>query len=145
LQRDFAISLIKKLNRAGLKVAIETNGSIADKDLIRACEYLIVDVKNQEKYDAKVYETLLSVAKECKKKVELTCVIVPSVNDTKEKVEQLKSLKNKFLNTVTGIRLLPYHDACVEKYQKLGKEFPYKGKPTPTREDMERVRSYINE
>lgn len=128
LQADFVVSLNRELAKNGIKVAIETNGHIVDKNVIETCEYLICDVKNQETDDLTVYRQFLQTCKDCGKKVELTCVIVPTVNDCEEKILALKELKNEFADTVFNLRLLPFRKLCVEKYKKLNKQFLYENK-----------------
>ena len=79
-------------------------------------------LKNQEEKDLSLYRKFLSVCQSLNKQVELTSVIVKGVNDTKTDMLNLKRLKEEF-TCVTNIRLLPFHKMCVEKYEKLDKEF----------------------
>lgn len=143
LQKEFSINLIKELKNHGILTAIETNGHIVDNDLIKECEYLIVDVKNQEEKDLSLYRKFLSVCQNLNKQVELTSVIVKGVNDTKSDMLNLKNLKEEF-SCVTNIRLLPFHKMCVEKYAKLDKEFLYKDKQEPSKEDIESLKTFLN-
>ena len=125
-------------------MAIETNGTILDDDLIKNSEYLICDVKNQWSDDLVNYEKFLAKARDLDKKVELTCVIVPSVNDTSEKLTALRSLRERFSETVMGIRLLPFRKLCVEKYKKLNLEFPYADKDECSKENIEKAYKILN-
>ena len=142
LQKDFALSVIEELKKHGIKTAIETNGHIVDEELIKASEYLIVDVKNQEQKDLTVYRDFLNACQKLQKGVELTSVIVKAVNDKEEDVNALKCLKTQF-SCVFNIRLLPFHKLCEEKYKKLNREFLYKDRLEPTKEDMQKLQSLV--
>lgn len=144
LQVDFVLALIKELNNNGIKVAIETNGSIINRDIIAACEYLICDVKNQTSDDLSCYDEFLTVAESLGKKVEITCVIVPTVNDTDKKLLALKDLIDRHKNTVLGVRLLPFKKLCVEKYKKLGKTFLYEDKDECSKEIIDKAHKILN-
>lgn len=124
LQAQFSKAVISILKENGVNTAIETNGHIIDKELIALSEYLIVDVKNQESFDLNTYRNFLSVCQNLNKRVELTCVIVNGLNDSEQKLAQLKGLKEEF-SCVTNIRLLPFKKLCEEKYKKLNLPFPY--------------------
>lgn len=124
LQADFCIDLISVLAQNGVKTAIETNGHLVNEKLIALSEYLIVDIKNQETNDLTCYKEFLSTCQKLGKRVELTCVIIENLNDSEQKLAQLKGLKEEF-SCVTNIRLLPFKKLCEEKYKKLGVCFPY--------------------
>ena len=145
LQSEFIIALNNELANNGIKVAIETNGHIIDKAVIESCEYLICDVKNQETDDLTIYHQFLTACKECGKKVELTCVIVPTVNDVLEKINALKKLRNEFSETVFNLRLLPFRKLCVEKYKKLDKHFLYEHKEECDKSLIEKLNRIIQE
>ncbi len=143
LQKEFALNVIKELKNHGIQTVIETNGHLIDKDLIKESEYLIVDVKNQEEKELLKYRQFLSLCQQLDKKVELTSVIIKEVNDSETDILPLKKLKEEY-SCVTNIRLLPFHKMCVEKYEKLDKEFLYKDKIEPSREDIERLKAFLN-
>ena len=62
------------------------------------------------------------------KEVWIRQVIVPGLMDSEEYlkslVKEVKSIKN-----VKKIDFLPYHNMAIDKYQKLGIEYPYKDIP----------------
>lgn len=123
IQKEFCLKLIKLLHSANIDVIIETNGHIADGDLIAAADSFIVDVKNQETDDVGVYETFLNICDELGKSVVLTNVIVSTLNDGSEKTSIVENLaKHK---SVKRIKYLPFHKMCEEKYENLGIVFPY--------------------
>ena len=146
LQKDFVIELCRLLRGEGINVCIETNGHIADADIIAAADSFIVDVKNQEKFEFEVYERFISAAAAFDKPVKLTCVIVPTVNDTEAKLAEVKSLAVKIPEYLfKGIKFLPFRKLCVNKYEKLGLTFPYAPYREGERDDILRVKRIYGE
>ena len=141
LQADFCKSLIKELHSSGINVAIETNGSILDEELIILADHLIVDIKNQLK-DNDFYKKFFGVCKEKGKKIWATNVLVPTVNDTKEKLNSLKELLASF-DCIENFYFLPFKKICAEKYRELSLPFPYSDLPECTDGDIERAKSLI--
>ena len=126
LQKEFVIATCELLRREGINVCIETNGHIADAKIIAAADSFIVDVKNQESFDAGVYEKFISVTASLDKPVKLTNVLVPGVNDNKESICGIRELSEKIPERLfKGIKYLPFRKLCVGKYEKLGIEFLY--------------------
>lgn len=124
LQKEFCLAVISALKAENVNVAVETNGQIADKEIITATDAFIVDVKNQETDDLTVYDDFLSVCDSEDKPVVLTNVIVPEVNGSPDKTGQLKFLKDRHA-CVTRIKFLPFHKMCEEKYKNLDRPFLY--------------------
>ena len=123
IQKDFCLKLIKLLREAGINVIIETNGHIADSELIAAADSFIVDVKNQETEDVNVYETFLAECDMLEKTVVLTNVLVPELNCGEEKKSIIKKLAGH--KGVKRVKYLPFRKMCEDKYKDLGLEFPY--------------------
>ena len=109
----------------GIHVCAETNGHIADAELIAACDAIICDVKNQESDDLSVCEPFLSECRRQGKEVQLTCVLVPEKNGTEQKIAALASLAKKY--GIQKIKFLPFRKLCEEKYKDLSLPFPYAG------------------
>ena len=126
LQKKFVIELCELLRSENINVCIETNGHIADTEIIAAADSFIVDVKNQESFDSDVYEKFISAAVAQNKPIKLTNVLVPGVNDNKESICGVRELSKKIPESLfKGIKFLPFRKLCVGKYEKLGLEFPY--------------------
>ena len=142
LQAEFCKLLIKSLNAENIPVAIETNGHIIDEELISLCEEIIVDIKNQEDFNKNVYEDFLTATDTLGVPVELTSVIIKGVNDGVKDIKNLNELKIKH-KSVRGIRLLPFHKMCVEKYEKLNREFLCKDCLEPTKEEMDYLKGKL--
>lgn len=140
LQKEFVIELCGLLKNENINVCIETNGHITDSDVIAAADSFIVDVKNQESFDASVYERFLSAAAAHQKPIKLTNVIVPDLNDTEAALTEIKRLAAKIPESLfKGIKFLPFRKLCVGKYEKLGLEFPYASYREGEKEDILRV------
>ena len=140
LQKEFVIELCGLLKNENINVCIETNGHIAAPDVIAAADSFIVDVKNQESLDADLYERFVSAAAALDKPVKLTNVIVPTVNDTEEKLAEIKSLADRIPESLfKGVKFLPFRKLCVNKYEQLERPFPYAHHRECEMEDILRV------
>lgn len=142
LQKEFALNLIAALKNNGISTCIETNGQIADLELIAAAEYIICDVKNQENKDLSVYHKFLQACEKCGARVELTNVLVPTKNDSDASFSDLKQLYLSH-NVNEGIRFLPFRKLCSEKYEKLNKAFAYADIDEAENEDIMRAERYF--
>ena len=143
LQKDFAIAVIRALAEHGVPVCIETNGQIADAELIAAAEYIICDVKNQENADLSAYDAFLSVCDALGARVELTNVLVPSKNDSEAALFALQKLYRSH-RVSEGVRFLPFRKLCLEKYEKMKMPFPYVDVNEAEEEDILCAEKYIS-
>ena len=140
LQKKFVIEMCELLRGENINVCIETNGHIADPEIISAADSFIVDVKNQESFDADEYELFIETAVSLEKPIKLTNVIVPTVNDTEERLTEIKRLAAKIPESLfKGVKFLPFRKLCVGKYEKLGLAFPYGKYRECEREDILQV------
>ena len=137
LQKEFVIELCGLLKNENINVCIETNGHITDSEIIAAADSFIVDVKNQESFDASVCERFLSAAAAHQKPIKLTNVIVPDLNDTEAALTEIKRLAEMIPpHLFKGVKFLPFRKLCVGKYEKLGLEFPYASYREGERDDI---------
>ena len=143
MQPEFAEEVIDRLSSFGIKTVIETNGTIINESLIKKADYLIIDVKNQTANEFSGYEKILSTLKTFHKTAVLTCVIVPTLNDTINKVSILSRLKEKFPTVVREIKLLPFRKLCEEKYKKLDIEFPFSNYLECDKQTIENLKKYL--
>ena len=140
LQKEFVIELCGLLKNENINVCIETNGHITDSEIIAAADSFIVDVKNQESFDREAYEGFIDLAVAFNKPIKLTNVIVPTVNDTEEKLAEIKSLADRIPESLfKGVKFLPFRKLCVNKYEQLGRPFPYAHHRECESEDILRV------
>lgn len=124
MQPEFCLAIIRGLQREGVNVAIETNGHIVNREIIAAADSFIADVKNQITDDLSAYERFLGECDRAGKEVVLSNVLVPEVNDSKEKIAALRALKDGHA-CVKRVKFLPFHKMCEGKYAELGREFPF--------------------
>lgn len=123
LQKEFTLALVRALAAEGVRCCIETNGHIADEQLIAAAD-IVVDIKNQQTDDLSVYERFFEACLRQGKTPRLTNVLVPGVNDGKEKIAALVRLSGRYFPG-SHIRFLPFRKLCAEKYENLGIPFPF--------------------
>ena len=142
LQADFCKELIKALHEENISVIIETNGLICDKDLIGLCDGIRLDIKNQEReVDKRVFD-FLNTCEEKDKFVTMTNVLVPTLNDTAEKLQGLKEIKEKY-SCIKEVKFLAFRKLCESKYSRLNKPFPYEKFRECTKTDLDKARNLL--
>ena len=144
LQAEFARALVNALHVEGISSIIETNGLILDEELIRVCDGIRLDIKNQESDVDKRVLKFLDKCEELDKEVTMTNVLVPSLNDSKEKLDILKRLKQKY-TCIKELKLLAYRKLCTSKYERLKIPFPYEKYEEGTKKDLDKAYAYLNE
>ena len=138
LQAEFCRLLVDNLHALSLEVIAETNGMVMDESLIKALDGVRLDIKNFAGETAsdlsKKYDTFIDFCDKNSTKVQLTNVLIPSINDGKETLLELK----KWLRG-REIELLPFRKLCLEKYERLKIPFPYAHLQEATKEDVKRA------
>lgn len=143
LQKEFALALLQVLREEGIRTAAETNGHIADVELIGACDEIIVDIKNQETGDLSPYHEFFEVCTRLKKPLRVTNVLVPAVNDGEQKIAALARLLSAF--RCTSVRFLPFRKLCEHKYEELKIAFPYAGIREAEEEDIAKANAVFSD
>lgn len=143
LQPEFLIDITEKLKTSGFHLAIDTAGfGIGNyEQILKNIDLVIFDIKaldNEEYFEltgSNIDESLkfLEAVKKLNKKIWLRQVIIPNVNDNKEYLKKLKTYINEIPN-VEKIEFLPYHKLGIEKYNRLGIDYLYKGKQSMDQE-----------
>ncbi len=153
LQADFVRELFTLAKAAGINTCLDTSGSLMNESilsLLDVTDRVLLDIKytEDELYRAHVGTRLdtvlafLDILEEKNIKTTLRQVIIPTQNDTDENIMRLKNIGSSHKN-VDKIELLPFKKICQVKYDAMGKEFPFKDIPTPTRESMEHLNSLL--
>lgn len=136
IQKKFLIDMLKKCKMINLHTAIDTAG-VGNGDyeeILKYTDLVLLDIKayNEEDYkkitgySMDEFNRFLNVLQKSGNKIWIRQVIIPGINDTEEYVLGLKEyLKN--IQNIEKIELLPYHLYGVDKYKKLGIEYPLKG------------------
>lgn len=147
LQSEFCTCLTKKFHDEGIKVICETNGLIINEELISTLDGVRLDIKNQTGEDELAlinrYERFISLCSDYGVKVTCTNVLCPGINDTNKSLKSLGKFLNYF-NLKDGFELLPFKKMCVEKYEKLGIEFPYNFVPEATDSSIKKALKIID-
>ncbi|MDE6189252.1 MAG: 4Fe-4S cluster-binding domain-containing protein [Clostridia bacterium] len=142
LQANFCKALVNALHKEGISVIIETNGLICDEELIRLCDGVRLDIKNQDKdIDGRVFKFL-----DCCQKydipVTMTNVLVPTLNDGADKLSKLKELKEEY-SCIKDFKFLAFRKLCESKYQRLNMPFPYEKYEEGSKSDLDKAYDFI--
>lgn len=114
-------------------------------------DLVILDIKacNEKLFETitgtnKLNETLnfLSVCEKRNIPVIVRQVIVPTINDTKENILELKELLNGY-TVIKKIELLPYHTLAKDKYKKLNKVYKLNDIKALSNETLEKLNLYL--
>ena len=143
LQAAFCKELIKELHKEDISVIIETNGIICDKELIELCDGVRLDIKNQEgEIDTRVFD-FLNTCQEVDTPVTMTNVIVPTLNDSEEKLLKLKQIKEQY-SCIKEVKFLAFRKLCESKYSRLNTPFTYAKYEEGSRADLQRAYDLLN-
>ena len=143
LQYDFLVETCKKLKDNNIHIALDTAGfCFGDyEELFKYIDLVLLDIKH---IDAEGYYELTKgnmikfwqfVDFLNKKNIPIWIrqVIVPGMMDNDDYLSKLVEIVKKIKN-VERIDFLPYHSMAIEKYIKLGIEYPLKDVPDMDKE-----------
>lgn len=153
IQTNIAIEIFSLCHQKSINTCLDTSGSIINentKKLLALTDRVLLDVKytNNEQYRQNVGCSLdtvmefLGILNEMKIPTTLRQVIIPTVNDTKENVQALKSIMAAH-TCVDKIELLPFRKICQTKYDAMKLEFPFGNLPTPTPTQMAELNNLL--
>ena len=154
LQASFAKEVFTLAKQKGINTCLDTSGSLLNdsvKELLSVTDRVLLDVKYTTDEEYKRYVgcsidaplKFLDYLNEAAIPTTVRQVIVPTVNDRDESIKELKNI-TRGISSVDKIELLPFKKICSAKYENMGIPFPFKDKPTPTKEDMERLTKLLN-
>ena len=144
LQADFAREIFTLCHQNGIHTCLETSGSIlndAVKALLKETDLVLLDIKyvSDELYRENVGCSLqaplafLEYLNQENIPVAIRQVIIPTVNDTKENILELKKIISEYPNIIKT-ELLPFRKMCQTKYDAMKIEFPFGHLPAGTKE-----------
>ena len=150
MQADFCRELLMRLKECRISTAIYTSGFAQRDALDKVLEYTDLFLYDLKAFDSKVHEACTGQANglildnlkyldSLGKNIEIRILLVPDYNSSE--IEKLAEFIST-LNSVRGIRLLPYHFYGRTKYRALGMELTLP-KRIPTEEEMESARSTL--
>lgn len=136
VQSEYVLELFKLCKQEGIHTALDTSGYIFNekvKEVLKYTDLVLLDIKALDK---EIYRDLtrveldntlkfLNYLQKIKKPVWIRHVVVPTITDNDELLEEMAKFISKFEN-VEMVEILPYHTLGVFKYQELGLEYPLK-------------------
>ncbi len=148
-QAEFLTELFSKLKEAGINTALDTSGCIYNEQIEKLLEYtdlVLLDYKYADaedylrntKCDIEKVDFFLSKLEKKNIPVWIRRVIIPGLNDDKNSILQLKSLRDKYA-CVKKIELLPFRKLCIEKYRSMGIPFPFESIPEAAAEEVSKL------
>lgn len=156
MQPEAASSLLMACKNEGINTAIETCGYAKLESVLKIAEFtdlFLFDIKhiNSDKHfqltgvrNEQILENLQELLRR-KYNVQIRMPLLKGVNDCQEDIEAVMEflLPYKAYKNFKGVDLLPYHKMGVNKYNQLGMEYPIKGDPSLTNEDLDRIEQWI--
>ena len=147
LQPLFVENLFRRLKAEGVHTALDT-ACMAEAEnaegVLRYTDLVLADLKftTEEAYQSGCKGSLRTVEKFLRKTEEMQIplwirhVVVPGINDTAADMRRIREMAQSYTN-LEKIEWLPFHNMCVEKYEKMGIPFPLKGTPNLSAERLE--------
>lgn len=153
LQADFVREIFKLCHKEGINTCLDTSGSIMNesvKSLLKVTDRVLLDIKYtadelyQKHAGCKMKPVLdfLDYLEQEKIPVTLRQVIIPTLNDNKENIFELKRIAAAH-KCVDKVELLPFRKICQVKYDKMKLDFPFANIPEPSSELMAELKSFL--
>lgn len=154
MQPEFLAELLGQAQKAGFHTAIDTCG-LATKEAImqvlphvdrvlfslKGCSEASYQSLTKAKFSA-IRENLLLMAR--RKPVTLRYVLIPGYTAGKDSLAELIRLVRSLPETVE-VEVLPYHTMGIAKWEELGWDYPLKGVPEPTKEEVNAFRQALRQ
>ena len=153
LQIDFIIEVFKKLKEYNIHTCIDTSGFIQIdklKDLLKYTDLVLLDIKHMDndehiKLTGVSNDKVKAFAKHLSDngtKMWIRHVLVPGITDSEEHLKSLKDFIGT-LKTVEKVEVLGYHTLGAHKWELSEEEYPLKGVPEASLEDVKRAKSIL--
>lgn len=142
LQADFVAELFERLHQEGVHTALDTSGVgrlDAAERVLKNTDLVLCDIKFLTSEDYRRYcradmanvEGFLSLTAEKNVPLWIRHVVVPGLTDAPEHMRRVKAKAQSYPN-FEKLEFLPFHKLCMEKYERMGIEFPLKDVPGMT-------------
>lgn len=146
LQWEFAAALFKELQKRGIHTALDTSGHgslLGAEAVLEHTDLVLCDLKfSKEEQYGQYCGGSLNRVKEFLKLTEISRVplwirhvVVPGLNDREEDIRAIDKIARSCSN-LEKLELLPFHKMCLEKYEKLERDFPLLHHPECSREKI---------
>ena len=136
MQAGFVEEFFAKLHEHGVHTALDTSGvgNLAEAErVLRHTALVLCDLKflSKAEYRADMAQVERFLQLTAMKGVPLWVrhVVVPGLTDSLENLRLVKAHAERFPN-LQKLEFLPFHKLCIEKYDRLGIEFPLRDTPT---------------
>lgn len=160
LQIDFVTELFRKAKERGFNTALDTAGDIdisnsASKQkidsLLEYTDLVLLDIKeiDEKKHIELTGKSNLNTLKLVEylnvKNIPtvIRYVYIKGINDSKETLDSIKNMKNKF-NNITYVDVLGYHKMGEYKWKKLGIKNEFENLEPPTKDEVNEVKKFLN-
>jgi len=152
LQADFAASILKRCKERGLNTAIETAGYVPWENIEKVIKYtdlFLYDVKHMDPNVHKQYTKadnkliLLNLEKLVKKEVMIIVrtPVIPDFNDTEAEISDIAQYVAKL--GIEELDLLPYHNYGKNKYNLLGRDYPFKNDRILDEKEIDKFKTVV--
>ena len=139
MQAGFVEEFFAKLHEHGVHTALDTSGVgnlAAAERVLRHTDLVLCDLKFLSKADYRQYcradfgqvERFLQLTAMKGVPLWVRHVVVPGLTDSLENLRLVKAHAERFPN-LQKLEFLPFHKLCIEKYDRLGIEFPLRDTP----------------
>lgn len=142
LQADFVAEFFEMLHQEGVHTALDTSGVgrlDAAERVLKNTDLVLCDIKFLTSEDYRRYcradmanvEGFLSLTAEKNVPLWIRHVVVSGLTDAPEHLRRVKAKAQSYPN-FEKLEFLPFHKLCMEKYERMGIEFPLKDVPGMT-------------
>lgn len=156
LQGEFIIETAKKLKKEGITVAVDTTGYGDKKYLKEVLKYIDIVILDIKHFDNEGYKNItgkdmggfykfFSLLDDFHGTIWLRHVMVPSITDNKESIENLFKRVVHLAHKIDRFEILPYHTMAIEKYKQLDREYPLEGVPAMDREKAKEFENMLTQ
>lgn len=159
-QIDFAIELFTKLKKKNIHTCMDTSGIYFDKDneelvkkydtLLSVCDLFLLDIKHIKEethikltgHSSKNPKDFARYLSKKNKPVWIRHVLVDEYTNNMEDLKETRAFLDT-LNNIERIEVLPYHTMGINKYEKLGIEYPLSHLSSCKKEDVVRAKEIL--
>lgn len=135
-QPEFTAEVFKRLHRAGVHTALDTSGTGNLKkaeEVLKETDLALVDIKFLSEEEYKKFcrgsfsgtMDFLKLAADMNVPVWIRHVGVPGLTAEEEYLRAVKVIAENLPN-FENLEFLPFHNMCIEKYERMGIPFPLK-------------------
>jgi pyruvate formate lyase activating enzyme len=148
-QPGFLLELVKACKQRDLNITIDTCGFVQWTMLEKTIPYVdlylydlkVIDDETHRKYTGVSNQLILSNLSKLAEygaRIIVRIPVVPGVNDTEQSLHELAEVVSS-MPQIERLELLPYHQAGVEKYNRLNRPYHLLNTISPTSERMDHI------